>query len=242
MLNQNLYITYSNQKAREIKRKIAKPLDKIITLSGFVDDFFEKQSFKKMIDSIVASSFIFKTIKEEEIKYFDFINPSSDTLDLIYDFILKVNSSNIELPKILEGKKLEAIKILSNKYSEFKQKFNLVDSNDIVQYAIDNFEKIDFSNYKEIFLDSFENENIKFYKSDLEFKLLKLLFSKAKLLENKIENKNSATLYKLNKQAFDINRRLTKPVNSNSLSIDMSINLVLFYFPHFRRIYKWHYF
>ena len=41
-LNQNLIITYSNQKVRELKKSLKNPLDKVVTLSAFVNEFFEK--------------------------------------------------------------------------------------------------------------------------------------------------------------------------------------------------------
>jgi len=208
MIKQNLIITYSNQKARDIKKSLDNPLDKVLTLNTFINEYFERNSLKKTIEPVIASSFIYKTIIKNDIKYFNFLSSTSDTLDLIYDFLLKVNASSVDLSTILEGEKLEAIKTLSNEYSKFKKKFNLVDNNDIVQYAIDNFENIDFSNYQKVFLDSFENGNINFYKSNLELKLLNLLSSKAKILELKIDNKNSAILYKLNKQSFDINEEV----------------------------------
>jgi hypothetical protein len=37
-LKQNLIITYSNQKARELKKTLKNPLDKVVTLSSFVND------------------------------------------------------------------------------------------------------------------------------------------------------------------------------------------------------------
>ena len=96
-LNQNLIITYSNQKVRELKKSLKNPLDKVVTLSAFVNEFFEKHSFKTPIKPIIATSFIYKTIKDENIEYLDFISQNSNTLDLIYDFILKVNASKVEL-------------------------------------------------------------------------------------------------------------------------------------------------
>ena len=115
-LKQNLIITHSNQKARELKKSLKNPLDKVITLSSFVNEFFEKNSFKILIKPLIATSFIYKTIKDENIEYLDFISQNSDTLDLIYDFILKANGSKIELSKILKDEKLKAIEILNSNY------------------------------------------------------------------------------------------------------------------------------
>lgn len=204
-LNQDLIITYSNQKARELKKSLKNPLDKVVTLQFFVNEFSEKHSFKTLIEPIIATSFIYKTIKDENIEYLDFIYLNSDTLDLIYDFILRTNASKVDLSKIIKDDKLKAIKLLSSKYSEFKNKNNLVDMNDIFQLAIDNFEKNDFSKYSKIYLDNFIIENVKFYKSNLELELLEL-FSKISIpLEQTINSNSTAKLYKLNKQPFDIN-------------------------------------
>lgn len=204
-LKQNLIITYSNQKARELKKSLKNPLDKVTTLSSFVDEFFEKNSFKTLIKPIIATSFIYKTIKNENIEYLDFISLNSNTLDLIYDFILKINASKVDLSKILKDEKLKSIEILNSKYIEFKNKNNLVDNNDVFQLAIDDFDKNDFAKYEKIYLDNFEIRNIKFYKSNLELELLKLFSEISIQLEQTINTNTNAKLHKLSKQPFDIN-------------------------------------
>lgn len=204
-LKQNLIITYSNQKARELKKSLKNPLDKVVTLSSFADEFFEKNSFKTLIKPFIATAFLYKTIKDENIEYLDFISLNSNTLDLIYDFILKINASKVDLSKILKDEKLKAIEILNSKYQEFKNKNNLVDNNDVFQLAIDDFEKNDFSKYEKIYLDNFEIENIKLYRSNLELELINLFREISIPLEQTINTNISAKLYKLNKQPFDIN-------------------------------------
>ena len=207
-LKQNLIITHSNQKARELKKSLKNPLDKVITLSSFVNEFFEKNSFKILIKPLIATSFIYKTIKDENIEYLDFISQNSDTLDLIYDFILKANGSKIELSKILKDEKLKAIEILNSNYIDFKSKNNLVDMNDILQLAINNFDKNDFTIYENIYLDNFEIENIKLYKSNLELELINLFKNISILLEQTVNSNTAAKLYKLDKQPFDINEEV----------------------------------
>ena len=204
-LKQNLIITYSNQKVRELKKSLKNPLDKVVTLSSFADEFFEKHSFKTLIKPFIATAFLYKIIKDENIEYLDFISQNSDTLDLIYDFILKINASKVDLSKILKDEKLKAIEILNIKYKEFKYKNNLVDMNDIFQLIIDNFDKNDFTKYEKIYIDSFEIENIKLYKSNLELELINLFREISIPLEQTINTNISAKLYKLNKQPFDIN-------------------------------------
>src|SRR5574344_2084995 len=201
-LKQNLISTYSNQKARELKKTLKNPLDKVVTLSAFVNDFFENNSFKTEIKPFIATAFLYKIIKDENIEYLDFISQNSDTLDLIYDFILKINASKVELSKILKYEKLKAIEILNIKYKEFKYKNNLVDMNDIFQLIIDNFDKNDFTKYEKIYIDSFEIENIKLYKSNLELELINLFREISIPLEQTLNTNISAKLYKLNKQPF----------------------------------------
>ena len=122
-LKQNLIITYSNQKVRELKKSLKNPLDKVVTLSSFADEFFEKNSFKTLIKPFIATAFLYKTIKDENIEYLDFISQNNDTLDLIYDFILKINASKVDLSKILKDEKLKAIEILNSKYIECSSRF-----------------------------------------------------------------------------------------------------------------------
>lgn len=207
-LKQNLIITYSNQKVRELKKSLKNPLDKVVTLSSFADEFFEKHSFKTLIKPFIATAFLYKIIKDENIEYLDFISQNSDTLDLIYDFILKINASKVDLSKILKDEKLNAIEILNIKYKEFKYKNNLVDMNDIFQLIIDNFDKNDFTKYEKIYIDSFEIENIKLYKSNLELELLNFFKKISIPLEQTLNTYTPAKLYKLDKQPFDINEEV----------------------------------
>ncbi|MCT7447153.1 PD-(D/E)XK nuclease family protein [Aliarcobacter skirrowii] len=205
MIKQNLIITYSNQKVRELKKSLNNPLDKVMTLQSYVNEYFEKNSSKITLKPIVATSFIYRTIKEEKIDYLDFISQNSDILDLIYDFILKVNASKVELSNILKGEKLKAIEILNKKYQEFKLNNNFVDSNDILKIVIKGFSKDNFSKYETIYLDNFEIKNIKLYKSSLELELLnKFSTITTPLNQNQITS-NNAKLYRLDKQPFDIN-------------------------------------
>ena len=58
-LKQNLIITYSNQKARELKKTLKNPLDKVVTLSAFVNDFFENKNTRyapKNINEVLIKS------------------------------------------------------------------------------------------------------------------------------------------------------------------------------------------
>lgn len=85
-LSQNLYITYSNQKARDLKRQdILKPLDKVITLDNLILEIFESKSFEIIIDEIIASSIIYKIIKSNKIEYFSYLNEDAVSLNTIHN-------------------------------------------------------------------------------------------------------------------------------------------------------------
>ena len=224
-LSQNLVIRYRNQKERELKLTLFNPLDKVLTLASLANELFEKYSFKNLLNPIIATSFIYKTIKTENIEYFDFIGQDSDTLDLLYDFILKINASNVELLQIFEPKKFEAIKILNDKYIEFKDINNFVDINDIFKFAIKNIDKYNFTLYNEIYIDQFELENIKFYKSNLELELLNILKSISKPIDNIKKQDFSAKLYQLEKQAFDINDEVQAALKLSRKILEENDNL-----------------
>jgi len=65
ILSQDFYITYSNQKARDIKKTISKPLDKVITLDRLILELFEKNNLEIIIDETIASSIMYKIIQDE---------------------------------------------------------------------------------------------------------------------------------------------------------------------------------
>jgi len=204
MLKQNLIITHSNQKLRELKKSLQKPLDKVITLDGFINEIYEKHSFSKMVGKHIAIAFIYKTIQSKGIHCLDFIKDGSDTLDLIYDYILKVDGSEIELQELLHGEKYQAIQIIADEYKIFKQKYQLVDKNDIIRLALEKFDEYNFSMYENIYCDKFELDGIKFYKSNLELQLIQKLQNISVPLEQN-DTLPKAKLHTLLKQPFDIN-------------------------------------
>jgi len=207
MLKQNLIITYSNQKARQLKQNLSNPLDKVITLDGFINEIYERESFAKIIDKSIALLQIHKTISDKKIDYFDFIKEGSDTLDLIYEYILKVDASTIELKELLSGEKYKAIKAIADAYEAFKQTHSLVDENDLVRLAIDKFEKYDFSLYENQYLDKFELDGIKFYNSNLKLSLIQKLQNATSPLREQSKT-TDARLFTLLKQPFDINEEV----------------------------------
>jgi len=59
-LSQNLTITYSNQRARDLKSTASlNPLDKVVTLEGLILELFEQNNFQIILDDVIGSSIVY---------------------------------------------------------------------------------------------------------------------------------------------------------------------------------------
>ena len=76
-LSQNLYITYSNQRARDLKATV-NPLDKVMTLENFILEQFEQKNFQLIIDDTLGASILHKLIQEHAIEYFTYLDSDAD--------------------------------------------------------------------------------------------------------------------------------------------------------------------
>ncbi|MEA2049997.1 MAG: hypothetical protein U9O56_04630 [Campylobacterota bacterium] len=131
-LNKNLYITYSKQKLRDLKKSnFIKPLDKVIRLDTLIIELFESKSFEIIIDDIIGSSIIYKIIQDNNIKYFSYLDSDATSLNTIYTFLLKCKRNDVKFDSLLTDEKLDAITNINKTYQEYKHKNNLVDISDI---------------------------------------------------------------------------------------------------------------
>ena len=176
-LKQNLYITYTNQKVRDLKQTTANALDRVITLDTFISELFENNSLKIVIDDTIATSIIYKIIQENSIDYFSYLESSALSLNTIYNFIIKCKRNHIPFKRLLYGEKLDALKEINTHYQKFKRKNNLVDIADIEQDVVDNFEVYFKNNYVNVYIDNFKVGNINYIKSTLQQELLEKLSS-----------------------------------------------------------------
>ena len=164
--SQNLYITYSNQKARDLKREgVLKPLDKVITLDNLVLELFESNNFEVIIDETIASSIIYKIIQTNKIEYFSYLSNDAQTLSTIYSFIIKCKRNNVTFDTIVSDEKLDAILQINKAYQEYKQINSLVDIADIENKVLQSWENYFNINYNEIYIDSFKIDEISYIKS-----------------------------------------------------------------------------
>jgi len=175
-LSQNLYITYSNQKLRDLKQsKILKPLDRVVTLDSFILEQFESSNFETIIDESIGSSILYKIIQEENIEYFSYLNADAGSLRTIYSFLLKCARNEVAFTQLLEDEKLNAIVLIAKVYREYKEKYNLVDLADIELKVLESWDDTFTAQYEDIYVDSFEVEDISYVKSSLQEKILKKL-------------------------------------------------------------------
>ncbi len=182
-LSQNLYVTYANQRVRDIKANLGiKPLDKVMTLDELILQKFEKNSFKTIIDENLGTSLIYKIIQEEGVAYFSYLQSDAVSLQTIRDFLIKCKRNDVAFETLLEGKKLEAIKIIDAAYTEFKLAKNLVDIADIEKSVLAHWDDDFTKGYSEIFVDDFQIGSISFIKSKLQKQIFGKLSDYKKLL------------------------------------------------------------
>ena len=172
-LSQNLYITYSNQKARDLKRQnILNPLDKVITLQSLILELFESKNFEIIIDETIASSIIYKIIKSNNIEYFSYLNEEAVSLNTIYNFIIKCKRNSVAFDTLLSDEKLNSVSEIDKAYQEYKQVNSLVDTADIEQKVLENWDSYFKHSNTEIYVDSFVVEDISYIKSRKQEQIL----------------------------------------------------------------------
>jgi hypothetical protein len=80
-LKQNLYTTCSNQKARDIKTSSSpNPLDKAITLDVLIQENFEKEHFRFIIDDMLGAAIPYTLIQKHDITYFSYLESNMEDL------------------------------------------------------------------------------------------------------------------------------------------------------------------
>ena len=175
-LEQNLYITYSNQRARDLKANGSlNPLDKVITLETLILETFEQNNFQIIIDDAIASSIIYKLIQDHDIKYFSYLESDADSLNTIYNFIVKCHRNDVSFDALLRDDKLVVMKEIDVLYQAYKQSHSLVDSADIENEVLSSWDDGVLTKYNDVFVDDFSVDEISFVKSKKQEQIQKIL-------------------------------------------------------------------
>ena len=202
-LKQNLYITYSNQKARDLKQqKIPKPFDSVITLDAFIVKVFEAHNFEILIDEIVATSILYKIIQTLDISYFSYLDKDAQSLSTIYGFILKCHRNDIAFERLLKGDKYQAMIRIDDAYQAYKKKHNLVDLADIEQWVLAHWSAEFTTSYQDIYTDTFTIGDICYIKSKKQEQILDKLSCYHKIPQTNIQ-KYPTTIIKPANEVFD---------------------------------------
>ena len=202
-IKQNLYITFSNQKVRALKRSGSlQSFDKVITLSELIFDTFEQNNFKTIIDSNLGGAIIGHIVKKESIDYFSYLNIGDDSFNVIFDFIVKCHRNSISFEQMLSGDKLQALLQIGTAYESFKQSHYLADIGDVEHSTLEAWNNNVFSIYETVYLDAFKIGDIDFTESKPQEALLKKIRGISSSM-GKVVGVNETKLIKPTQAVFD---------------------------------------
>jgi len=201
-LSQSLYISYSNQKVRNIKSSTANALDKVITLDALILELFESKSFKIVIDATVGASIIYKIIQTQKTAYFDYLEESALSLQTIYDFIVMCKRNAVAFEKLHNGEKLEALKEIDKAYEKYKTIHNLADIADIEKTIYESWDSSFIQMYESV-IDSFTIGGISYIKSLYQEKIIQKITPLARPLNSTTTSLTHAKLIKPSNEVFD---------------------------------------
>ncbi|QEN03406.1 PD-(D/E)XK nuclease family protein [Thiospirochaeta perfilievii] len=203
-LKNSLYITYSNQRKRELqKSELTGVFDKVITLDNLIKEFYDNESDKIIIDKVTSSSIIHKIIKDNDIIYFNYLNDDSNSIDTIFDFLTKCSRNEVQFKSIISGEKLIAIEKIYTEYVEYKNRHKLGDISDIEDYFETHYSKENFNKYDDLFIDSFTLNKLSFIKSKKQESILQKLNRDFNRIEKIEENPNNPQIIFPEVKVFD---------------------------------------
>ena len=198
-----LYITYSNQKARDLKKEgLLQPFDTAVSLSRLILDTYEQHHFETIVDDMLGASIIHHIIRAEKVAYFDYLQSGDESLFTIFDFILKCRRNGIAFDALLGGEKLKAMQAIDRAYQEFKKKHYLADLADVERCVLEEWSSSALQEYSEVYVDDFTVGEIDFVDSKWQAELLEKLAGLPRI-ENKAKNDNQAVLIKPEQEVFD---------------------------------------
>ncbi len=202
-LSQTLYISYSNQKARDIKNFTAKALDRVITLDTLILELFESKHFETIIDTTIGTSIIYKIIQTQKIHYFDYLEEGALSLQTIYDFLIKCKRNEVAFEKLHSGEKLEALRVIDRAYETYKTTHNLVDIADIEKSVYENWDNSFMEKYKSVILDSFKIGGISYIESLYQERILQKIIPSSTPIKRTATASTPAKLIKPSNEVFD---------------------------------------
>ena len=193
-IKQILMITPTTERSNEIVKEFKDiPFVKVITLTHLVKELYEIYDERALISEDIAKAVLYTLIQQNDIKYFDYIKNDSETLDIIYDFFLKLNSNDVAIDSFKYSKeKKNALQTLLKLYQKYKLDNNLCDNSDILDVALEYLPKY-LEKFETVYVDNFEVGEIKLYKNKKELDILHKIANAKRLIEKSAFN--DAKLY-----------------------------------------------
>ncbi len=205
-LNKSIYITYSNQRVRALQEELSQnsSFSQVMTLDNFIQNLYFRHQVKSLFPSDLGATLIYQIIKNEQINYFDYLNIHSTSNMRIYDFIVKCKQNDTDIAQFCSGEKYNAIKQINDNYQLYKKHYNCVDIADVECFVSKNSEFLrqHLDQYSNIYIDSFQLDEISFLKSKYQVDIYATLSQFAiKVEEYKLQSK--AIQYFPKYQPFD---------------------------------------
>jgi len=184
-----LCIATTTHRANELRKKFNNA--KVTTLTNLINELFEIYSDKAVLDDLVATTIIYNLIKDNKIEYFDYLEANDTSLEIIYDYFVKLGLNDVKIEDFKYKKaKREALQELYKLYQEYKKTHNFADLSDMVDVAIANIDKY-LAQFSEVYKDNFEINGLKLYHSKKE----KIFLDKIKANTLNLTTTCTPTLY-----------------------------------------------
>ena len=232
-LETEIYIAASKE-AKELYQKDL-PKKGFFNCEAFTFDELLKNISLNSIDDLISRVYFKEAIKSLfiEFKHFKFNkeNLYEDSIDLIFDFYIKIKLNSLKLEEFVLDDKKDDIRKIFKKYEELKKEFNIVDRTDSLLAISQKEIKDILKQYDSIIVDwQFYEENISFIRSKKELEIFKWIdsfkhFSKTKTRQRKqsLEYSKNITL----NEAFDFSdeaKEAVKIVKTLLLNTDTKLS------------------
>ena len=125
-----------------------------------------------MLDKNIALSLIYKLIENSKSDYFKYLNNTSESLDIIYDYFVRLETNEKDIDNFSYSKeKTDALNELFTSYKNYKITNNIANNSDVLDISIE-FVSEYLEQFDAVFIDDFKISCIELTKNKKEKILL----------------------------------------------------------------------
>jgi len=192
-IKKTLFVASSSLKIDEIKKEYKEyPFLQVKTLSQIVDEIFEFYDYEHIeINLFIGTKIIYKCLKN--INYFSYLPENSETLELLYDYFIKLSTNEVSLDEFeYNEEKNRGLRNIFECYKKYKKENKLFDENDKLDFSlklVDSYLK----SFERVFVDTFEVGEINLLKNRKENQLLNKIINSPKTETLKTNHKTTPT-------------------------------------------------